>query len=185
MQNFDIRFVHLGYSHGQHDWIASASVDGTEAGHVTFAEYEGTPYVKMIFVAEEWRRNGIATCMLSELQRRYDGVEIDFGMATDDGAALLDSQPWIVVRNAARDANLEELARLEQIIVDYRRIWAEASQGGMSARDLALDQTKDWNQLSDAAEELARCIAAQHAEFRYINVDAALVRDDRCESLIG
>jgi GNAT superfamily N-acetyltransferase len=177
MQNLEVEFVHLRYAYGQHDWIVHASLNGEEVGYVTFAEYEGTPNIQMISVPEPWRRNGIASRMIAELQRRYDGIEIDFGMSTDDGAALVEALPWIVVRNEARDADVEELARLERIIDGYRRIWEEAAQRGAAARDLALEQTKDWNDVSDAADELTRCIEAQPAKHRFIDVDALLARE--------
>jgi GNAT superfamily N-acetyltransferase len=177
MLNIDVEFVHLRYAYGQHDWIVQASVDGEEVGYVTFAEYEGMPNIQMISVHEGWRRNGIASRMLAELQRRYDGIEIDFGMSTDDGAALIEALPWIVVRNEARDADVEELTRLERTIEAYRRVWDEAANGGAEARDRALEQTKDWNDVSDAADELTRCIEAQPVRRRFIDVDALLARE--------
>ena len=67
----------------------SAKVDEKVAGTLEYGEYEGKPNVKMIEVKPEYRRQGIATKLLQELQKKYPDQEIDFGMSTEDGTKLL------------------------------------------------------------------------------------------------
>ena len=67
----------------------SAKVDGEVVGTVEYGEHEGKPNVKMIEVKPEYRRQGIATKLLQELQKKYPDQEIDFGMSTEDGTNLL------------------------------------------------------------------------------------------------
>lgn len=167
-------FLHMGYAYGQHDWRLRASVDDEQVGFVTFAEYAGVPCVRLVYVEPEWRRMGIATRMLANLQARYDGVEIDLGTQTEEGAELFRSLPWVVVPNTARQACIEDLARIEETIGSYRRLWDDAVSGAGRPREEALRSTSDWNDLSDAADELRRQVEEEPVEHRFIDYCALL-----------
>jgi ribosomal protein S18 acetylase RimI-like enzyme len=42
----------------------------------------------MVEVSEDRRRQGVATRLVRELEREFPGDEIDWGMMTEEGAAL-------------------------------------------------------------------------------------------------
>lgn len=174
MPDLEIRFVHLGHAYGQHDWRLAALEEGIEVGYVTFAEYEGIPHVLMIEVAADHRRNGIGSNMVAELQRRYEGTAIDFGGLTEDGDALLASLPWIVLPNEERIAAETELERVDAVLEAHSRKWNAAVLGSEDDRAKVLKDVSDWNKLSDASEELARRLADEPSEFRYVDFEAVL-----------
>ena len=175
MQNFEITFEHLNSSCGQHDWIAQAFLDGQVVGYVSFVEYDGTPYVQMVWVGEEYRRQGVATRLLTQLQCRYTGVTIDFGMTTEAGDVLLQSMPWIVVPNTERQRIVDELRSIEMTIGSYNDLWEEAASLGTSG-ELLLEKTSDWNDLSDKAEDLARELDGMPEYFRFIDPEIIVDR---------
>ena len=65
-------------------------------GSIQYGVYEGKPNVKMIEVLPEFQRQGIATMLLQELQRKYDGIPIHFGFTTKDGTKLLNKVTKLV-----------------------------------------------------------------------------------------
>ena len=77
-----------GYQSGQMDLHMSYTQGGKEAGYIDYAEYDGVPFIKYITVDPEFRRQGIATKMLKQLQKEYPDQEIDWGMTTPDGTKL-------------------------------------------------------------------------------------------------
>jgi hypothetical protein len=176
MLSVDTDFIHLGYSHGQHDWRLSALIDGAEVGFISFCEYEGVPHVQMIEVREEWRESRIGSQMLADLQDRYDGTPMDLGMTTEDGEAFLSKLPWVVIRNTAREHDVRELERLDAIIANYEQVWLRTLKDDEAGKAAALELTKDWNEVSDASEALMRAITEQSREFRFLDVAAVKLK---------
>lgn len=97
----------VGAHHGQLDINLIALIDGEPCGQIQFSEYEKKPSVKWIEVAEDRQREGIGRAMVLELQSRYPNTELDFGMMTDDGIALLESIPSIEVDPSPERTKLE------------------------------------------------------------------------------
>lgn len=62
--------------------------DGKPVGSVEYTLYEGKPQISMIDVPPENRRKGFGAELVTELQRKFPDVEIDWGGMTDDGTAL-------------------------------------------------------------------------------------------------
>ena len=87
----NIKDVSTGYNSDEYYYEMQYTQDGKVVGTVEYGEYKGKPNVKMIEVKPEYRRQGIATKLLQELQNKYPDQEIDFGMTTPDGTKLLNS----------------------------------------------------------------------------------------------
>lgn len=93
-------------------------------GYVDWSIYDDKPNISYIEVGEGWRRRGIATKLLQDIQRQYPDTEINFGMTTEDGTALVDSITYDVVDEdvKAKQADLEqkrqEMSDLETRIND-------------------------------------------------------------------
>jgi murein DD-endopeptidase MepM/ murein hydrolase activator NlpD/ribosomal protein S18 acetylase RimI-like enzyme len=60
-------------------------------GYVDWTIYNDKPSISYIEVDKDYRRQGIARKLLQDIQRQYPDTEIDFGMTTEDGTALVDS----------------------------------------------------------------------------------------------
>ena len=89
-----------GAHHGQIDCNIKAYLKQPEAysqymgdrlvGYLSYTEFQGKTYIKHIEVAEDMRRNGIATQLYQELQKEAQG-EIQHTMTTSEGSAWVDS----------------------------------------------------------------------------------------------
>ena len=87
----------LSYYSGQMNAELSAvGPDGEVFGYIKYAEYLEAPYIQYIEVAENHRRQGVATRLLRELQNFYEGKEIDWGMTTEDGSRLKEAITYVV-----------------------------------------------------------------------------------------
>lgn len=80
-----------GYHHEQSDRTLRLRHNGLIAGWIDYNVWQGTPTVQMIWVEPDFRRQGLGTKLMQELQRRHPGVEIHLGLSTDEGAALIES----------------------------------------------------------------------------------------------
>ena len=88
----EVNDIHSGETFG----TMSAKINGEVVGTIEYSEYNGTPSVKMIEIKPEYRRRGIATKLLQELQKKYPDQEIDFGMSTEDGTKLIENVTYQV-----------------------------------------------------------------------------------------
>ena len=76
------------YYSGQMNCHMSYVENDEELGYIDYSVYNDVPYINYIKVSPEYRRQGIATKLLKELQRQFPNTEIDWGMTTKDGTAL-------------------------------------------------------------------------------------------------
>lgn len=141
--NADIRYsvsdknitdVSTGYAYDETYYTMSYKQDGKTVGTLEYGEYEGKPNVKMIEVIPEYRRKGIGTKLLQELQRKYPDQEIDFGMSTPDGTKLIDAITYDVTdekvvadRQKLKDlqSELNELQEKLDILYDTENLTEE------------------------------------------------------------
>ena len=75
----------------QMDLTIRASDEGVPAGRIDYSVYDGEPSIQMIETDPAFRRQGVATRLLQDLQSRYPDKEIDWGSLTDEGAKLYKS----------------------------------------------------------------------------------------------
>ena len=64
----NIKDISTGYASGETYFTMSYEQDGKTVGTLEYGEYDGEANVKMIEVEPEYRRKGIATKLLQELQ---------------------------------------------------------------------------------------------------------------------
>jgi ribosomal protein S18 acetylase RimI-like enzyme len=88
IQNIEINDELTNASHGQKDLIKFAELKGKPIGYLQYADFEGVPSIKHIAVNEKYRRQGIATKLINELQKGYPDKKIDWGMLTPEGIKL-------------------------------------------------------------------------------------------------
>lgn len=104
----------LGAHSGQIDMLMQAVRGELTVGTLRYSIFEERPYISMIEVLEDYRRQGIAAQMLRYLQGQYPDEEIEWGYLTEDGSALyravVDEQPNPEYQKAKTD--LEDITRL-------------------------------------------------------------------------
>ena len=76
--------------HGQMDGYVQAHVGDHALGYLNFSIYEGVTRIKMIEVAETYRRRGIASALYKCFVENSKGLEIEWGYTTEEGNFLKD-----------------------------------------------------------------------------------------------
>lgn len=91
MDNMKFNSELIGYRQGQSDFRITAEVNNKTIGYIDYSVYENKPSIKYVFVTPEYRRQGIGTKLLQQIQKQYPETEINLGMSTDDGSHLVKS----------------------------------------------------------------------------------------------
>lgn len=102
-----------GVHHGQKNLTLYLDVDGAYVGHVDYVVLYGVPHIEFIDVPVR-RREGFASRLMQELQRRHEGQEIQWGMLTDDGAAFYKALP-------KRTVVREEVVELQAMLAGLKQ----------------------------------------------------------------
>jgi hypothetical protein len=137
----------------------------TQVGYIDYVIYQGRPSISMIEVSK--RRSGVATAMLQDLQRKFPGIEIEWGMQTADGAALYKSIPKTIIPNKEIQA---KMARLEQCRADEKKLqelyakWEQIEHPTEKQRVKFLKMTSHWNDLNDEIYDLERELHGEKPE---------------------
>ena len=120
----DIKTVSTGHSDGENFYTMSYIQDGKEVGTIEYGEYNGKPNIKMIEVKPEYRRQGIATKLLQNLQKKYPDKSIDFGYSTEDGTKLLNNITY-EVENKEYTKTQKQLEKVTNRIneIETNNVW--------------------------------------------------------------
>jgi GNAT superfamily N-acetyltransferase len=95
--NIGFQHNHMDYGSGQNYWKLYAYDKDTPqrdvVGYLDYSEYDEKIYIDHIFVNPEFRRKGVGTALVRELERKAgeDGMEVVHGMMTEEGSALYES----------------------------------------------------------------------------------------------
>ncbi len=156
-----------GQSDGETYFTMSYEQDGKVVGTVQYGEFEGKPNVKMIEVDPEYRRQGIGTKLLQELQKKYPDVEIDFGMATEDGSKLIESATYSVENTEVtqKTARIEEI---KQKLSEYDKGIEEFIENDM---DVPEDYAADYNDLYDEMQVLEEEVRGKKPTSTFVKMD--------------
>lgn len=168
-----IKDVSTGYSYGETYFTMSYTQDGKVLGTLEYGEYDGEPNVKMIEVSPEYRRQGIGTKLLQELQKKYPDTEINFGMSTPDGTKLLNSITYDVTDEAVAtekqklknmQAELNELQSKLDVLYDTENL--------TEAQENELHRLGDrWQEVYDAIRPLEKSLIGKKTTKTFIKTD--------------
>ena len=151
----------------------SYTQDGKTVGTIEYSEYDGKPNVKMIEVEPEYRRKGIATKLLQELQKKYPDAEINYGMTTPDGSKLLESITYDVTDEAIvadkqklqnLQTELNELQERLDVLYDMEHPIAEQVTELRKLGDR-------WNEVYDNIRELESTLKGKKATKTFVKTD--------------
>lgn len=81
-----------GYHDGQKDVLVQAFEagveDGPRVGRLCYSVCGGELRIDHVWTARGWRRQGVATSLLREMERCEPGLPVDWGYTSRAGAAL-------------------------------------------------------------------------------------------------
>lgn len=162
---------HLGGAYGQHDYQMRV-IDGPDcAAILNFSEFEGVPHVNWIEVGAGHARQGLGAEMIRNLQARYPSVPVDFGYATADGSALIDSLDFRTERNPAYAAAIETRNRCRLLIEGFEKTYGMLKTCTAEERDRLMRTLDLWNEVSDEMDEAERIIAMEPEVLRFVVTD--------------
>ncbi|ALN21713.1 MULTISPECIES: ADP-ribosyltransferase-containing protein [Ectopseudomonas] len=163
----------------QLDLTLEARVGGETVGRIDYSILDGRPSIQMIEVEDKFRRQGYATQLIQQLQRRHPESSIDFGMLTPDGAAWFDSLPKRIVPTAA---GLKK-AELDQAQIQRDELLAKAAalraNGPSIEKKAQLDElVEPLNDLHDLISDLEQEVLGEPLTDVFIETGAmaALMR---------
>lgn len=172
----NIKDVSTGYASGETYFTMSYTQDGETVGTLEYGEYDGQPNVKMIEVDPEHRRQGIATKLMQELQKKYPEAEIDFGMSTPDGTKLLDAITYDVTDDAVvadrqklkdLQTELNELQEKLDVLYDTETL--------TEAQEAELHKLGDrWTEVYDSIRELEKNLRGKRATKTFVKTDSGV-----------
>ena len=170
----NIKDISTDYAYGETYYTMSYTQDGKVVAKLEYGEYDGEPNVKMIEVQPEYRRKGIATKLMQELQRKYPDTEINFGMSTPDGTKLLDSITYDVTDEAvvadrqklkALQAELNDLQEKLDVLYDTDPLTEE--------QDAELHRLGDrWQEVYETIHDLSENLRGKKATRTFVKTDA-------------
>ena len=161
------------YASGESYYTMSYKKDGKVVGTVEYGEYEGQPNVKMIEVEPEYRRRGIGTKLLQELQKKYPDKEIEFGMSTPDGTKLLESITYDVTDEAVVSDG-ERLKALQTELNDLQEkldVLYDTENPTETDRAEVDKLGNRWNEVYDTIRELEQSLRGKRATKTFVKTD--------------
>ena len=165
----NIKDTSAGYSYGESYYTMSFEQDGKVVGTLEYGEYDGSPNVKMIEVDPEYRRQGIGTKLLQELQKKYPNTEIDFGMATEDGVKLIENATY-TVENKEVSQKLARIEEIKQKLAEYDRVLEDFYENDIEIPDHE-HFASDYNELHDEMVALQMEIRGKSKTKTFVKTD--------------
>lgn len=169
--DYEIRNEVVSFYSGQMNAVLSATgPNGETVGYIQYAEYQDVPYIQYISTKEEYRRQGVATRLLQELQSLYEGKEIDWGMTTEDGTKLREAVTYVVEDAEVKDL-MERLAVAQAALQENEKVLNELYQIEIPTQDqdIEIERLGDrWEELTDEIRDLEKEIDGRSSEKRFV-----------------
>lgn len=149
--------------HGQLDMVMTAYMGETPVGSLQYSLYENIPHISYVEILPEYRRQGIATRLLRNLQEQYPETEIEWGMLTDDGKAFYDALTYSV----ENEEYTRRKSDYDDITLKYMEYEQRLNDGGI----LSPLEADDMNDLSDIQYRLENELAELRPTKTFVRLD--------------
>ncbi len=157
---------------GQTDMIKQAIKGDKVVGFLQYAVYEDEPYIQLIKVDENYRRQGIATSLLKDLQHDFPRTSINTGMMTEEGKMLF-SKVSKVKANPVYTRYKNRLEAIDKELAENQKKWDWFYEN--LDKDIYVMNQDEVQELNDRDQELKlekwdleKKISQINQEFTYI-----------------
>lgn len=149
--------------------------DGVVAGVLTFqSDNNDTPHISFIQTEEAYKRQGVATLLLQELQRDVYPTEIQFGMTTPDGTELLNAITETRENPSGRAAKEEFTALQDELNALQTRLDAlyQIDEPDPQTADEIYTTGERWQQIYDEIRMIESNLDVDDlkASYRYVTL---------------
>lgn len=167
-KNIDIKIVNdVDTSfRGGYGGTLIAKISDKPVGYLNYSIYRDVPHIDVISVIPEYRRYGIATKLLKELQKLSPDEEIDWGITTDLGSKLRGSINYIrrpnpeIIQKKRKLAGIKsKLAKLNYKLEKLQNTDIEL------ARKFVSTVGDRWNKLNDLERKLENELYLSKGEY--------------------
>lgn len=157
-----------GAHHGQNDMTLFAEVGGRTVGYLEYAVYQGESSVQWLEVSD--KRKGYGTALLKKLQSMYPDTEVNLGMTTEDGTALVDKMKFEEkpTEHAEKFKELDSLKpekdRLEAVAESYYAVESHTEEENKAF----MSDMEKLNEINDRVWELEQELHSKSPSKRLI-----------------
>ncbi len=148
----------VGSHSGQTDLRLNAKNEkGETIGHIDYTDFRGEIHIKYIEVLPAYRRQGVGTKLMKELQKGYPNVEINTGMLTEEGSQLYNSLQKQTIKNEPYEDYLkekEEKSKRLAIVEKQLDEFYSAKEIDESRQPEFLALGDEWNKLYDRISDI-------------------------------
>ena len=149
--------------HGQLDMVMTAYMGEKPVGSLQYSLYENIPHISYIEVLPEYRRQGIASRLVRNLQSQYPETEIEWGILTDDGKAFYDALTYSV----ENEEYTRRKSDYDDITQEYEEYEQRLNDGGI----LSPLEADDMDDLSDIQYRLENELAELRPTKTFVRLD--------------
>lgn len=147
---------------GQTNMKMEAKIGDKVIGTLTYNEYEGKPSIDMLEVKPEYRRQGVATKLVQQLQKNYPNIEIDWGTLSEDGANFKNAVTYNV-ENREVKIKQKRLDNINKKLAEYD----EKTNKGI----ITNEEIDNYNKLYDAKAKLEDELYNQRNYKNFVKTD--------------
>jgi GNAT superfamily N-acetyltransferase len=136
---------------------------GKYVGRLEYSVYQDEPHIQYIEVQKPLRRKGYGKAMMLELQRQFPDVEIDTGMSTEDGTAMLEKMKTKFLPNDVyiklNDEKTKLSKRLEELQVQFDARDSMSPAEVEATRPQFNKMCEEWSRLDQRVWEIDEALA--------------------------
>lgn len=155
----------------QHDAkLEAKDKQGNVVGTLWFSVYHDEPAVKYIDVGPSYRRQGIGSALIKELQKLFPDQTINIGGTTNLGTKLIDSLQFQTTRNPEYDELAKRQAEVTRELAIIKDFFDKLYSGNKTIKPSKEIEEKSeaWNRLSDEAYRIELQLIHMKKEKRVI-----------------
>jgi GNAT superfamily N-acetyltransferase len=160
-----INKVESSFHNGYHG-VLIAKTPERQVGYLSYSIYNDVPQIEMIYVAQDYRRHGVAKKMLKALQKISPDEEIIWGYTTDDGTNLKKSIDFIkkpnpeIIKKKAKLAGIQ--SKLARLNIKLEKLMDTNPE---LARRFVQTVGDRWNKLNDIEHRLKDELYSSKGEY--------------------
>lgn len=169
---------HRGTHHGQSDFTLTLHECDATVGHLDYSVYLGVPEIQYVVVLPAHRRRGYGTELVRALQAEFPEQQIKWGVLTDDGAALRNSLPVVLVADpavAAARVRLNALKGQRDVLMGRAQRYRKQASVSQSQVEEFHRMIAPLNDLGDSIAALEQALAGRSDAKCLITFDEGVV----------
>lgn len=162
LNNVELKSYSTGSHSGQVNITTEAIINGKTVGKLEYNIYDNKPSIEHIEIQPGYRRKGIATQLLQNLQQEYPNIQIEWGSTTLEGTFLKDSITYNI-ENKDIIQKQNEINEIDKTLEEYQK--------KEDNNILTKEEAENWNNLYDRKYKLEQEIEGKDTHKNLISIN--------------